>query len=150
MRLCVTTIHINNFASKWQNYATYFVGPHVANEEQSIHNSTSMTAGMAGDLTCIASGRPASNITWLYSSFINAATSVTYGGSPLITVTSVLTIHNPTQSMDGQQITCIISNQFSFTINRTTILDVNCESVILNVLACMQVLLLCILTVVLS
>jgi len=98
--------------------------PAVLNEADSMRNSISITEGIAANLTCIATGRPAPIITWQYGSGINATISNTSVGSPLITVTGNLSLHNPTQTMDGLQITCFISHQFTPMINRTTTLSV--------------------------
>ena len=97
------------------------------NPTDSISASTSVTEGIPANLTCIATGRPAPIITWLYDSSINATSSNKSVGSPLITVTGTLSIHNPTQSMDGQLITCLASHMFTSTVNRTTMLDVYCK-----------------------
>ena len=87
-----------------------------------------MIEGIATNLACVATGRPQSNITWQYNStIISANSSNVYEGSPLITTTSVLTINYPTQSMDGQQITCVILHKFSSTMSRTTTLNFGCE-----------------------
>ena len=95
---------------------------------RSIQQSTTLIEGIAANLECVATGRPQSNITWQYNStIISANSSNVYEGSPLITTTSVLTINYPTRSMDGQQITCSISHQFSSTMNKTTTLIFGCE-----------------------
>ena len=100
----------------------------TVNNGSSIQQSTTLIEGIAANLTCVATGRPQSNITWQYNSaIISANSSNAYAGSPLITATSVLTIHNPTQSMDGQKITCFIPHPFSLTTNRTTTLLVDCK-----------------------
>ena len=101
------------------------IGIPTVSDARSIQQSTTLTEGIAANLSCVATGRPQSNITWQYNSaIISANNSNAYAGSPLITATSMLTIYNPTQSMDGQQITCLINHTFSSTINRTTTLRV--------------------------
>ena len=104
------------------------LGLPTVNDARSIQQSTTLTEGIAANLACVATGRPQLNITWQYNSaIISANSSNVYEGSPLITTTSVLTINYPTQSMNGQQITCFIPHQFSSTMNRTTTLIFGCE-----------------------
>ena len=42
-----------------------------------------------------------------------------------ITVTSVLSIRNPSQEMENQKITCFISHPFTVAMNRTTSIRIN-------------------------
>ena len=87
--------------------------------------STLITAGVTAHLTCTAKGRPAPTIEWQYNSVINATVSNTSLGSPVITVASVLSIRNPSQAMESQKITCIISHPFTVAMNRTTSIRIN-------------------------
>ena len=104
------------------------LGLPTVNDARSIQQSTTLKEGIAANLTCVATGRPQSNITWQYNStIISANSSNVYEGSPLITTTSVLTINYPTWSMDGQQITCFILHKFSSTMSRKTTLIFGCE-----------------------
>ena len=108
-------------------YCFKFLASIFLNDEKSMQLSTTLTEGVTASLTCIATGRPAPTITWHYTSTIRGSVSNISVGSPLITVTSVLTIQNPSQALQNQTITCFASHPFTSTMNRTTFIHIHCK-----------------------
>ena len=91
-----------------------------------MQSSTSLTEGIKATLRCIVTSRPASTVIWQYNSAINATnstTSITNGY--LTTVTSLLFIYNPVQSMDGQQITCLAYHPFLSPVSKVTLIRIH-------------------------
>ena len=106
-------------------YSFTFLASISLNEKESMKTSTLITAGITANLTCTAKGRPAPTITWQYKSTINATVSNISLGSPVIAVTSVLSIRNPSQAMENEKITCFISHTFTVAMNRMTSIRIN-------------------------
>ena len=105
-----------------------FAAPPVFVEGNSLNSSITLTEGIPSTLQCVVNSRPASAIIWQYDAAINASNaSTTAVNGYLTTVKGTLVIHNPTLSMDGKQVQCLASHRYSASINRTTMLSVDCK-----------------------
>ena len=105
-----------------------FLAMQTFNDAESMQASTTLIEGSTGTIQCVVSSRPVSTVTWSYNNAtINATQSSTTSTSgSIIKVTSVLRISNPSSSLDGEQVTCFASHQFSAAVNHTTTINVQC------------------------